>query len=100
MPQPAEIVFLMFELHHGYDLRVVVQSLDQRIVDYFAKTFGQGQMLIWRNVLAAEENDKVIQQGLADLRDGIAARILGQIDPADFRTQRPGHGANVEGAGR
>ena len=60
---------------------------------------GEGQVLVGRDVLIAEKDHKVIEQGLADIGDCFIAQISGQVDAGYFRAERTGHGANIERLG-
>ncbi len=70
MPDPTEIHPLMFELGHCDDLRVVIEPFDQRIGDRLAETPREGGELRRGQRLIADENHEMVEQRLAQRRDG------------------------------
>ena len=51
-------------------------------------------------MLVAEEDDLPLEQRGADVRDRRGVEVVGEVDAADFRADRRGHGLDGEWHGR
>ena len=72
-------------VEHG-DLRMSVQfGTERRHVDG-AESLTEGQMLVGRDGLVAEEHHQVVEQGLADSGHGGVVEFLAQVNPVDLGT--------------
>ena len=69
VPEATEIVLFMFQLHNSHDLWKPLKSFHQRVFDSVTEAFGKGQVLVWRDVLIAKENDQMVEQSLPDFSD-------------------------------
>src|SRR5262249_19867298 len=78
---------LMLELNHRRDQRRLREALELRILDRFAELPGEGQLLMRRRLLVAQEDRKVIEKGLAHLARDDALESARDIDAVDIRAQ-------------
>jgi hypothetical protein len=61
-------------------VRIAFDALDEGILHRLAHRAGEGQELLGRERLPAQEDDAVIEQGLAHLRGGVWVQRLAQVD--------------------
>ena len=61
----------------------------------FPEPAREGDLLFWRNVLAAKENHLMLQPGVVDFFEDIVVKVA-EIDTADFSTQGPGDGVRLD----
>ena len=89
MPHPAEVHLLLRELEHRGDQRALGQASELGILHRLPEAAREGELLVRRELLVAKEDDQVIEQRLADLRDHGSVERRGHVDPADLGAQRP-----------
>lgn len=70
MPHPPEIHRLVLPLQHADDLRVPLDPLDERVLDWCAQEAGESEELCGREALVPEEEDLVLEPGGADVFGG------------------------------
>ena len=102
MPGIAEGADLGFVglLQHGDDVGIIIHMLDIGHAAEPAEEPAEGQMLLRRQVLVAEEEDEVLDEGAPDLRRRRVAEWRRQIDAGNLRPQRAGdrpHGDRLIG---
>src|SRR5436190_1784752 len=85
----------MLELDDRDDLREPLDPLDERILDDLAEPLGEAQEVRGRQRLVAEEDDAVLEPGLADGGHGIVVD-LARIDASDLRAERAGDGTDLD----
>src|SRR5580700_9309803 len=84
------------------DLRAAwdAPALAEDVEFNFAEAAGEGDLLLGRDVLVAEEDDAVVVVGTLDGREGCGFERAGEIDAADFGAEDGGCGDDFEGHGR
>ena len=63
MPDAAEIVSLMLELHNWRNQRGLRKPSEHRIFNESSESTCEGDLLCWCDVLVSKENRKMIEQG-------------------------------------
>src|SRR5438105_1842833 len=89
MPEAAEIDPLMRQLDNWGDQRKPVDPLDERVLDRLAEAPGKAEELRRRQILAAEEDDEMVEPGAPDCGDRVVVYFARQIDPRDLGANRP-----------
>ncbi len=89
MPDAAEILGLVRLLDDLEDLRIAVDALDEGVVGRLAEAPSDRHQIVEREVLVAEHDDDVLEEGAMDLRPGLVAEAALEIDPADLGADRP-----------
>ena len=69
MPDPAEVDGLMLLLKHLDDLGEALDTSHEWVFHGFAKVRGEIQKRGWIEVLIAQEDHLVVEQGLSDFSD-------------------------------
>ena len=92
VPDAAEVVLLALELAHLDHFRKAVDALDERILDRPAHGARERHELRRVELLLAEEDDLVLEEGRSDLFSRKASR---EIHPEDLGTQRTGELADL-----
>ena len=77
------------QLGHGDDVGVAVDAGHERVAGDLADGAGEGEELVRRQRLVAEEHDAVLEPGCADLRDG-RVEVAGEVDAGDLGADRSG----------
>ena len=85
MPDAAEVEALVLQLLHLDDLGEALDALHERVLDRLAHAARERHELRRRQRLVAEEDDLVLEQGLANLFRGNFPR---EIHPEDLRAER------------
>ena len=68
MPEATEIYRFMFQLGHRDDLRRLIQTFEERVMDHLAEPARKGSKLLWRQWLIAEEDDGMFEPQIANMR--------------------------------
>ena len=75
-----------------------VAHIARHRLDRLAEAAREGQEAGWRQVLVAEEDDQVLEPGLADGRDRGVVEILAEIHAGDLGPEGAGERFDREGA--
>src|SRR5262249_55889099 len=73
------------------DVGVLLHALHEGVMVDLAEPLGEGDLLLGRDGLLAEEDDEVLEPGGLDLLERRIVQV-GEVDAADLGTQRPGEG--------
>ena len=65
--------------------------------DRVAKAAAEGDVLIDRDLLVAEEHDEIVHQGIVDFLELLVSQRLRQVDSGDFRADGRRHLADGDG---
>jgi hypothetical protein len=87
MPDAAKIVAFVFELDNGRDHGRFGQALELRIFDRLTELPGEGELLVRRRLLVAQEDHEVVEQGLAHLADHVILEVARDVDAVEFGAQ-------------
>ena len=90
VPEPAEIDPLVFQLDDRSDQRKALDPVDERVFDDLAKTPGEGEKALGRQLLTAEEDHQMIEPGSPDRLDRSLVEVLGKINTGNLGAQRAG----------
>jgi len=96
VPDASEVDALVFELHHGRDHRGLGQPLELRVFHGLAEAPGEGQLFLWGELLVAEEDDEVVEEGATDLGDQLVGERCRELHAADLGAERAGHGQDFD----
>jgi len=69
------------------------------VIVQFAKAAAEFDVLFAADVLAAQQQDAVVEEGLVNLAESAFAHRFCDVDVADFSAQRVGCPAQFEGHG-
>ena len=91
--------------HHDVGMHAIIPGRTElgrtRQRSEFAEIAGHADLVVLRELLAAEHQDRMIEPSLANLRDDIRFEHLAQINAADFGADVPGQRNHLEpGFGR
>ena len=92
MPDAAEIVALVLELDDRRDHRRFGQALELRILDRLAELPGEGELLVRRRLLVAQEDHQMLQKRLAHLADDVVLELVRDIDTMELGAEAPAIG--------
>jgi hypothetical protein len=87
MPNATKVNFFMLEFFDFDDAGKAVEAFDKRVFDRLTQGLRKAHELIRRQILIAEKNDLVLQQGGANGLLQIGREELGQIDPVQLSAQ-------------
>src|SRR3546814_12633893 len=79
----------MRQLRDRDDLRVAVDAGYEGVLGQLTHAGREGQEVLRRELLVAEEHDLVLEPGPADGRHGVVIEV-GQVDPTDDGAERAG----------
>ena len=91
MPAAADIARLLRLLAHLGDHRMAGHGREEPVDVDRAEALGDGDVLLRRQLLVAEEDDAVCSEGVPDFGEGLVDDRRRQIDPADFGPDMPRH---------
>jgi hypothetical protein len=86
----------VLQLQHRRDLGKAVQPLDERIDAGLAEAAREGELLLRRDALVAEEDHQVLQQRPAHLRHGLVVHGLRQVQAEDLRPDAAGQRLHLD----
>ena len=90
MTDAAEVDLLVLQLDDRRNLRKAFDAIDHGIGLRRTETPGKGQLLGRRDVLIPEEDDKMIEQSVANGGNRGIRQLICQVDATNFRTDRRG----------
>ncbi len=91
VPDAAEIHRLVLALQHLDDLGMAGQPLDERILDRPAEGAGEGEELVGRQVLVAEEDHEMVEQRLPHRARGLRVEPAAEVEAGNLRPERARH---------
>ena len=94
MPGAADILLLVGLLAQFEDLRVIRQALDKRVIGRLGEVPRETQHVGGAELLVAHIDRKVVEEGVVDLRPGLVAEGLAQIDAANLGAESAGEGTD------
>ena len=78
----------------GIGLRALVVGVDEDL----AEAAREGLVARHVQLLVAEEDDAVVEQGLADVADGTLVEVRADVDIVDLGADGPGNGSHLDPA--
>jgi hypothetical protein len=87
VPNATKVDFFVFELFDFDDTGKALKAFDKRVFDRLTQGLRKAHELIRRQILIAEKNDLVLQQGGANGLLQIGREGLGQINPVQLSAQ-------------
>src|SRR5262249_7539626 len=94
----AEVDSFVLELHHRNDLRMLLESLHERILDDLAEASREREEPLGRERLIAEEKHEVLEPRASKQSHGLVVEVLGQVEAADLGPEGARHGMDADGA--
>ena len=73
-------------------------ALGQRMDVEIAKAPGEILVPVGRQVLVAEEQHQMIEEGVVDFRERLAVELISETDVKNFGAEGTGHGLDVDSA--
>ena len=95
MPEAAKTLGFVFGLDDFGYIGEAVEPVGKHIILQFTKTTGKVVVLLRRQLLIAEKDHLVVEQGLVDRRDLRIAEFRGQVDIAQFGAEHTGLGQDL-----
>ena len=95
MPGLAEGARIPLLLDDLEDIRILIHALDKGVVVDLAEPLGEGDLLLGRELLVAEEDDEMIEPGVIDLGERFIVDVC-EIDAADQGAAGAGDGLNLD----
>ena len=89
MPDAAEIGAFVLELHDRRDLRKTVDAFHKRILDWCAEVCCHLEKLRGTQLLAAEEDDTVLEPCTTQRMHDRLIKLTSEIDAGHLGTERP-----------
>ena len=84
MPGRTDIAFLVGLLAHFGNHRIIIGRLEEAIDVDIAPAFGKGDVLLRSELLVAQKNHAIVDEGLAQFRELLIADASSNIDTGDF----------------
>ena len=88
MPVAADVVLLLGLLAHLGDHRIALDRREEAVDVDGAPALGEGDVLLGRKLLVAEEDDAVRVIGAANLGELLVVRPRRQVGASDLGAQR------------
>ena len=88
VPAAADVGLLVRLLAHLGDHRIAVDRFEEAVDVDRAPALGEGDVLLGRDVLVAEEDDAIAVEGVAHFDKLFVAQAPSEIDTVDLGTQR------------
>ena len=95
VPDLAERLGVALLLDDLEDVGVLVHALHEGVMVDVAEALGEGELLLGRDRLLAEEDDEMLEPGRLDLLERRVVQ-LAEVDAADFRAERSGDGLDFD----
>jgi len=96
VPAATDVGLLLRLLPDFGDLRMAGHGLEEAVDVDLPEPLGEGDVLLGRQRLVAEEDDAVFVQRAAQFVDARLVERFGEIDAEDFGAQRAGRRRDVE----
>ena len=74
---------------------MLVHPLHEGMMVDVAEALGEGDLLLGRDLLVAEEDDEMLEPGRLDLLERLVID-LGEVDAADLGSERSGYGLDLD----
>src|SRR5690606_35089357 len=87
VPGPGEVPSLTCQFLNLLDERITFDPFHQRVFGRSAELFGKSEIAVGAEVLVAEKDHQMIEQGLPEHLQGLAVEIPADIHSADFCAQ-------------
>src|SRR5438132_1713173 len=95
VPDLAERLGVAFLLEDFENLRVPLHPLHKGMMVDVAEALGEGDLLLGRDFLVAEEHDEVLEPGGLDFVEGLLVEVA-EVGALDLRPERAGNRLHLD----